>query len=433
MISNLTIFPFRANWASPVTIKSTFATNTKRESIPGSITRDSARDFGQRQLKFSIMPYDDSGATVPGCGLLWSMFRELNPPGTILGIPLWCDEGPALTADVDIGATELTVDSLDYIDLRTEGVLWHDSVAQASLPVIEGFTIDSIAGNVITLSSALETAFKAGDSVLPLMRGFQIEDYAESLHTPSISELELSFAEDLASLGPVAQASLPVGITYLGLPVLPTLPEWSESPKVSIGKGTHLVASGLNRQALATLRTYVRQRISHKIGLDGRADRANIWQFFHDRRGRWDRFWLPSMKDELKLSANIGSSDTFLTLANYSDFSARFNLGGSLRKVIFITDGFRWWIRQVINLSGGGANKVSIDHALGGVGVPAGGCRIGLMPLVSFATDDIEIECFTPTLGRGSLAFTELEHEYSEVVASATGVGGTVDGMEIKA
>jgi hypothetical protein len=424
MISGLVIFPFRANWASPVTIRSAFATNTKRESIPGNITRDSGRDFGQRQIKFSLMPYDDMRRS-------WDTFRELNPPGTILGIPMWCDDGIVLTADADIGATELAVSSTNYADWRNEGVLWSSSSGAGVPPVLEAFSIDSIADNVITLSDPLETAFKAGDLVLPLMRGFQLDDYAESLHSPSISELEVTFAEDLAEISDVQFAGgTPTPLSYLGIPILPTVPEWSEPPKVSIGKGTHVVASGLNRQALATLRSYVRQRISHKIGLDGRAPRANIWRFFHDRRGRWDRFWLPSMKDELKLSANIGSSDTFLTLANYDDFSARFNLGGSLRKVIFITDGFRWWIRQVINLSGGGANRVSIDHSVGQA-VSAAACRIGLMPLVSFATDDIEIECQAPVVATASLAFTELEKEYAEVVASAAGLSGTVDGMEI--
>jgi hypothetical protein len=423
MIDGLTIFPFRANWASPVTVRSTFATNTRRESIPGDQTRDSGRDYGQRQIKFSLMPYDAST-------MLWSVWRELNPPGTIIGVPLWMDDGIWLMDDADAGATQLSVSETDYTDWRGEAVLWHQPSDPSSIPVTEGVTIESITGNVITLSTPTETPFQAGDSVLPLMRGFQLEDYTESLHTPTISELEVTFAEDLSALGVPAFIGQLSALSYLGIPVLPTIPEWSDTPKIGIGKGTHLVASGLNRQALATLRTYVRQRISHKIGLDGRANRANIWQFFHDRRGRWDRFWLPSMKHELKLSANIGSSDTFLTLANYGDFSARFQLGGSLRKVIFITDGARWWIRQVINLSGGGTNKVSIDHAIGSQ-LSAVSTQLGLMPLVAFATDDIEIECQAPVVATASLAFTELEKEYAEAVVSGAGVGGTVEGMEI--
>jgi hypothetical protein len=417
MISGLTILPFRANWSSPITLKSTFATNVKRESIPGSITRDSARDAGQREIKFNILPFDDPRRT-------WDTFREVNPPGTVLGIPLWSEEGIYLTADAAIGATTLSVSTVNFIDWRTEGVLWKfDNSAH------EGLQIASISGITITLSSALQSAFKAGDQVLPLMRGFQIADYDESALSMEISELALTFVEDLAHVGAPSMRGALNFVTYLGLPVLPLIAEWSQPPKISIGQGTHIVSQGINRQAFATLRQYVRQRLSHWIGCDGRQDRATIWQFFHDRRGRWDRFWLPSLKDELKLSADIGSGDAFLTLANFTDFSSRFNLGGDLRRAIFIVNGGRWWIRQVTNLSGGGANKVSLDASIG-TALTASTTRIGLLPLVQFATDDIEIECQSPLVATASLTFTELEHEYADVITSGT-ASGTVAGMEL--
>jgi len=217
-------------------------------------------------------------------------------------------------------------------------------------------------------------------------------------------------------------------VTHLGLPVLPLVTEWSQPPKVGIGQGTHIVAQGINRQAFATLRQYVRQGISHRIGCDGRQDRATIWQFFHDRRGRWQRFWLPSFKDELKLSADVGASDTTLQLKNLSDFSARFNLGGDLRRAIFIVSGSQWWIRQVINLSGG-TNRVSIDSAVGSP-LFASSTLVGLLSLVQFATDDIEIECQSPLVATASLTFTELEHEYAEVITSGI-AHGTIVGMEL--
>ena len=419
MIPNLTIFPFRANWASPITLKTSFATNIKRESIPGSIARDSARDYGQRSIKFSILPFDNSRQ-------VWDAFREVNPPGTILGTPLWCEEGIYLTADAAIGATTLSVSAVDFIDWRNEAVLWKfdDSVC-------EGLQIQSISGTTITLSSALQSAFQAGDQVLPLMRGFQIEDYAEDTQSPEISELTLTFIEDLAHVGAPSTSGALNSPSYLGLPVLPLITEWSDPPKTSISQGTHIASQGINRQAFATLQQYVRQRISHRIGCDGRQDRATIWQFFHDRRGRWDRFWLPSFKDELKLSADVGPTDTFLTLANFTTFSSRFNLGGDLRRAIFIASGDQWWIRQVTNLSGGGANRISLDAAIGS-SLSASATLIGLLSLVQFATDDLQIECQSPLVATATLIFTELEREYSEVITSGT-ANGTVAGMELVA
>jgi hypothetical protein len=416
MIPNLTILPFRSNWSSPITLKSTFATNVKRESIPGSITRDSARDYGQREIKFSILPYDDSRRT-------WDAFREENPPGTILGIPLWCEEGVYLTADVAIGATSLSVSSVNFIDWRNEAVLWRfdDSAC-------EGLQIEAISGTTITLSAALQSAFQAGDQILPLMRGYQIDEYAEELDSYEISAIELTFEEDLAHASAPSMPGTLNTATYLGLPVLPLIAEWSEAPKINVGQGTHISSSGINRQALATLRQFIRQRISHRVGCDGRQDRATIWQFFHDRGGRWQRFWLPSFKNELLLAADVGASDTTLQLKNFSSFTSRFNYGGQLRRAIFITNGDQWWIRQVINLSGG-TNRVTIDAAIG-MALPASMTKIGLLPLVQFATDDIEIECQSPLVSTATLTFTELEREYADVITTGT-ARGTIKGMEL--
>jgi hypothetical protein len=426
MIIGLTILPFRANWLGGITLKSTFATNITRESVPGSMTRDSGRDYGQRQIKFSLLPDQDFRRQ-------WDEFREVNPPGMLLGIPLWSEQGIVLTADAAAGSTSLTVNGSANIDWRGEGVLIsaYPSGTPQSLAV-EGFEISSISGNTITIPSpGLSNAFNAGDEVLPLLRGRQVADYADDVISPEISDITLTFDEQLEAMGAVAFPATPTYPTFLGLPVLPLIAEWSQSPKSSISQGTHTVASGLNAEALQTLRTYVRQRISHQVGMDGRADRALLWQFFHDRRGRWDRFWLPALKDELKLSANIGSGDTTLALANFSQFSSRFDLGGDLRRAIFITDGFNFWIRQVINLSGG-TGRVSIDSSLGGAGVPASGCKIGLLTLVQFAADDIEIELQAPVVATASLAFTELEKEYAEVIGAGSGdAAGTIRGMEL--
>jgi hypothetical protein len=424
MINGLTILPFRANWLGGITLKSSFATNIKRESVPGSMSRDSGRDYGQRQIKFKLLPDQDFRRQ-------WDAFRELNPPGTVLGIPLWTEQGIVLTANVSAGATSLPITNCASIDWRGEGVLIgaYPSGTPQGLAV-EGFKISSISGNTINLSSGLTNGFNAGDEVLPLMRGRQVPEYGEEYLSPELSEIELTFDEALEFMSAPAFTSTPAAPMYLGTPVLPIIAEWSQTPKASIGQGAHIVASGLNAEALQTLRTYVRQRISHRVGMDGRADRALLWQFFHDRRGRFYRFWLPSLKDELKLSADVGAGDTTLALANFSQFSSRFDLGGDLRRAIFITDGFNFWIRQVINLSGG-TGRVSIDAAVGQA-ISAVQSQIGLLTLVQFATDDIEIELEAPVVAAAQLSFTELEKEYAEVIGTGSGdAAGTINGMEL--
>jgi len=421
MISGLNILPCRANWAAKVTVGSMFLTNQKRESVTGLFSRDSGRDFGQRKISFSLLPDRAVRRT-------WDAFREVNPPGTVIGIPMWCDEGATLSAAAASGSTSLTVAGDTFIDWRSEGVLWYQP-DPSSLPLVEGVQFTGISGSTFTLASATVNAFPAGTELLPLMQGHQIDEYSEDALSPETSQLTLAFDEELAQLTGFSVGGLPSALTYLGVPVLPLIVEWSTPPKLSTGKGTHYVATGLNAEAIKTLRTYPRQTISHTVGLDGLEDRAVLWAFFHARRGRWDRFWLPALKDELSLAANVGASDTTLTLANYSDFVLRYQLGGDLRQFIFLTDGFNFWIRQVINLSGG-TNAVTIDSPLG-TSLTMGAAQIGLLTLVQFAHDDIEIDCQAPVVATCALSFTELEQEYVEVVTSGT-TNGTRVGQELQ-
>jgi len=425
MIDGLTILPFRANWLGGITLRSTFTTSQQIESCAGSMTRSSGRDYGQRQLKFTLLPDLDLRRQ-------WDAFREVNPPGRLLGIPLWTEQGITLTTNAASGATTLQVSSTANIDWRGEGVLV--SAFPSGTPralTAEGFEISSISGNTITIPSpGLSNPFNAGDEVMPLMRGRQIADYTDDVVSPEISEITLAFDEVLDFMGTVAFTSAPTYPTYLGLPVLPLIAEWSQSPKIAISQGTHFTARGVNSEALATLQTYVRQRISHRVGMDGRADRALLWQFFHDRRGRLSRFWLPALKDELKLSADVSSTDTTLPLLNYSQFASRFSLGGDLRRAIFITDGFNYWIRQVINLSGG-TNRVTIDSAVASA-LRADSTQIGLLTLVQFTTDDIVMECQAPVVATTQLSFTELEKEYAEVIDAESGdAAGARIGQEL--
>jgi hypothetical protein len=389
------------------------------------MTRSSGRDYGQRQLKFKLLPDQDFRRQ-------WDAFREVNPPGTLLGIPLWTEQGIVLAANAASGATTLQVSSTANIDWRGEGVLVSSAPTSSSGLTTEGFEIASISGNTITIPSpGLSNPFNAGDEVMPLMRARQVPEYGETCLSPETSEIELTFDEALDYMGPVSFPAAPTAPMYLGAPVLPLIAEWSQTPKAVISQGTHYTAQGLNAEALATLQAYVRQRISHRVGMDGRADRALLWQFFHDRRGRWDRFWLPALKDELKLSASVGPSDTTLQVRNFADFASRFGVGGDLCRAIFITDGFNYWIRQVINLSGG-TNRVTIDSALGGAGVPAGGCQIGMLTLVQFAADDLQLELEAPVVATATLTFTELEKEYAEVIEAESGnAGGTRQGQEL--
>ena len=139
MIAGLTILPFRANWKDGVQLRSSFATNIFQLTA-GSQTRFSQRDYGQRQIRFRLLPYEDFRRQ-------WDAFREVNPPGTLLGVPLWSEQGIVLTAAAASGATTLTVNNAADVNWRGLGVLVSATPTTASGTLalqVEGFNIQSI-------------------------------------------------------------------------------------------------------------------------------------------------------------------------------------------------------------------------------------------------------------------------------------------------
>jgi hypothetical protein len=420
MIDGLTLFPFEPDWSDPVKLTAAYVTDIKREATPGSMTRDSGRDYGRRELSFSAWFQGDVRRS-------WDAWRDANPPFSLVGVPLWSEDAAELTAGVAIAGTSLTISETANIDWRGELVLVNTGDGSTE-PVCEAAAIQSVSGNTITLTSGLATAFSAGTKVLPLLRARHPADYAEDIIDEEFSTASFTFQEDLAYIGSVTFPTTPVYPTYSGLPVFPLIFDESESSQQTLTKAAHLAAAGITREAFATLRTYPRQTWQHRVGFEDRAARAMLWQFFNDRRGRWQRFWLASLKNELRLSANVSSGDTTLQLANYAEFVTRYQLGGELRKVIIIVNGSNYWLRQVSNLSGG-TNRVTIDSSLG-TSLTASATKVGLLELVQFATDDLEIDLTDPYVGDVAVHFSELESEYTEAIVAGT-ASGTIQDVEL--
>ena len=61
-------------------------------------------------------------------------------------------------------------------------------------------------------------------------------------------------------------------------------------------------------------------------------------------------------------------------------------------------------------------------------------CQIGMLTLVTFAADDLVLDLQAPVVATATLAFTELEKEYAEVIAAGSGdASGTRVGQELVA
>jgi hypothetical protein len=401
VINGLTLFPFEPNWVDPLKLKAEYVTTVNRESITGLIPRASERDYGRRSLGLSLWLQGDVRRS-------WDAWRELNPPFSLVGVPLWSEDGIELTAAVLSGGAMLTVSETDNIDWRGELILVNTGDG-TEIPVCEAAAIEAVTEGSITLTAGLTNGFAIGTKVLPLLRARMQEDYSEDVNDEELSVSDVTFLEELANLSAVSLTNAPS--TYLGVPIFPLIVNELKESTVVISQGTHVVAGGIAREAFATLKPYPRQSWKHLFTFETRADEASLWKFFADRRGRWDGFWLASLKNELKLSADVGSGDTFLTLENFADYSNRFNLLGVRRAVIFILNGSSIWYRRVLNLAGGGANKIAIDSPIG-TALVASQTKIGLMQMVQFAADDLEITFDAPTMGDADITFSELEREY---------------------
>jgi hypothetical protein len=411
MIADLPLLNFSPDWSTEQVLRAAFSTG-EIASISGATRRDSQRDLAARELKLTLRLFDAERRA-------FETWREENPPGTIVGVPVWPFGGRTLAFSAEEDDTEIHLDDVTEIDWRDALVLWDggELFESASITAIDPET------GAITIAEPLENDFPSGASVIPLMRARQLDEYAQRIITGDESSAELSFREDLASMSAVT--GLATAPAFLATPLFP-FQAITGSASMASGKGTHVVAGGLNREAVATLRTYLRNRIGFDIALTARAEIAALWQFFHARRGRWQRFWLAPLTRDLELAANVGANDTTLKLANFTGYATLFNAGGSRCKTLFIRSGNNWWIRRVSSLSPG-EERVTLDAALGAV-CAAATTHVGLLRLVRFAADDLDLKSSTPIFADVSIAFLEAEKEYGEALTASGTASGTING-----
>ncbi len=411
MIANLAILPLVANWADPVKVTWAFQT-TGREGLSGAAWRDSARAFARRTVEFNALAFESILRQ-------WLAWVEAQPAGiTVFGSPLWSDLC-ALTVAAGIGDTTLAVTDTANLDLRTEVILasWD---LNAGTMQIEAATIESVAGNQITLTSGLAAAFAAGACVMPLVRGRFTAPPQATLAAPRVVSLPVTAVEDPAAMTDSALAY--TAPTYRGAPIFPLVPNWSTSPTQTLDIGAKLSAAGINRESWAATRDYARLAGTMDVMTLNRASAAALVRFFLDRRGRWQRFWMPIHSRVTTIAANIGVSDTTITINDYAAFAALYNSGGSRNVTISISDGYRVWFRRVTGLDAQ-HNRITIDAALG-TAIVAPHCAIAPLKLVRFGTDDLVLNYVSPLVATATLAFDEAEKEYTEALAT----GGTFNG-----
>ena len=350
----------------------------------------------------------------------WLAARETQPAGTtIFAAPLWPDLC-ALTAAVAATATSLPVTPTERRDFRTEVLLITCDPATGTI-LSESATIDTVSANQITLTAGLTNAFPAGAHVYPLVRGRVTATPQATFLAPGIVTLPLTVVEDLAAIGDSAYTA--TAPTYRGIPIFPLVTAWHESPTAALDLGAKATATGVNREAWGSTRDYARLGGDFAVMPLTHSGIAALVRFFLDRRGRWNRFWLPVPAQLTTPAANIGAGDTTITINDFAGFAALYNASGSRNVMICVSDGFRVWLRRVTGLNSG-SNQITIDAALG-TGLTAGFCMIWPLKLVRFATDDLVLQFTAPRLATAKLAFAEAEKEYSEALAT----GGTFNGV----
>jgi hypothetical protein len=350
-------------------------------------------------------------------------WRETYPPGTLVAVPDWSADGVELTAAVLADDTELPVSETTDIDWRAGVALVTPTDSESDIPVIEAGLIESVGDGVITLAEGLAAGFADGTKVLPLIRARLTSDFSESAVDEELSTLKVTFFEELDALATCGLSK--TAPQFVSLPVFPMMADWSDPNKLAIGQNYRKYAASLNSWVWGTLRAYSRQTINANAVLFDRDEIAALWKFFHDRRGRWQKFWLPALKNELAVSANIGAGDAYITIANYTDYAARYNVGVKNR-ALFILNGNNWWIRRATGLTLG-QNRVSIDAAIG-TALNASETMVGCLLLVRFADDELELEFDNAIAAESALSFVELEKEYAAALAAAGTASGTITG-----
>lgn len=189
-------------------------------------------------------------------------------------------------------------------------------------------------------------------------------------------------------------------------PVFTAVPNWQTSPSAGFDTGREVIQYN---QAFASIRSLALNNfrtIQYSYFNRTKAEEYYLLNFFYTQRGRLKRFWLPVNYQEFSISSAITSGDNHFHITD-NNFSLV--LKGYERLYIVLKNGDQI-SRKIVSATG--TTQININGTFDRNIALADIRFAGLILLVRFDQDEIELKHTTDNLSECSIAFKELPNEY---------------------
>lgn len=360
--------------------------------------RRALRQIARRGVKFralALKARDSAGME----SLVWGW---QNQP---FGVPWWQDQTP-LTGNTPAGSFSIPCVTTDR-QFAVGGI----AIILVDEYTFEALTITDVSPTSITVSSPTQFSWTAGPGtlVMPIFLARLKNQVVVDRLWSAGDMMDLEFEGEAQQPAPAPAASLAV---FNGFNVLEVSPNWEAEMKRGYNRSMVILDPKIG--PITAVDKGGTPLVSQEFPwwLSNHAAVTQLRAFLIAQFGRLRPFWIPTWDQDLVLNADVGASDTGITIQ--SEFYTRFFFPSKARQYIaFIpTDGSGNVYRKITGAVDNGDGTESLILAS-----PTGKAfshtqtQISFLTLARMASDDNEITWFANDLAQANLQLQEVPRE----------------------
>jgi hypothetical protein len=201
--------------------------------------------------------------------------------------------------------------------------------------------------------------------------------------------------------------------TFKGKYVFHLFPYWRSPPAGKVMMSLDEFIPPIGYSFAEYVEDYPRDKERFTYICKDRTEIGDINAFFDEKLGRLKAIWYPSWRNDLKITNNIGSSDTNIQIEDceYATFYPA--TPGTGRYIFIYVNKNTWYARKITNVVS--PTLLTIESSLGADVTLAKLKMCCFLYLGRFDVDEIQWNYVTPEVATTDLYFIELPHEYAEL------------------
>lgn len=368
------------DWADGITETLAWSTDAP-QAVNGAQQRTPLRAAPRRQWEFPVIAYGQDRQIAES--LLY------DASARVFALPVWTDVqwlGSALAAGAPTIAAD--TDGLDFA-VGSQAMLWQSALAY------ELVEISAIASGLLTLAYPTVDAWPAGTRLYPCRLAALTDWPSLTRNSSRLIQTPMKFEAreqcDWPSVAPTAM--------YKGYPVLETHIEETDDPSGQYARATTPIDNDIGLPDADDVSGLAWMSQSHAWLLHGRAVRAAHRSLLYWLDGRVQALWVPSWNEDLTLAGPLYAAATSMDIVRCGVAFFLHQQPGRRNLRIELTDGTVFYRGITGATEGATTEEVSLDSALGVDVQPDQVRTISWMMLATQASDSVEIDHLTDSVG----------------------------------